>query len=81
MGKKILLPFLTMAVSFLLSFAIGEIAYRFYIFGAGDVFLASFGGEETRNLMRKAYPIELDRRFGWIPSSKHNGKRKSSTRG
>lgn len=25
--------------------------------------------------MRRAYPIQLDRRFGWIPSSKYNGKR------
>lgn len=66
---------LTMALSFLLSFAIGEIGYRFYLFGLGDKFLASFTDEETRNLMRRAYPIQLDRRFGWIPSSKYNGKR------
>jgi hypothetical protein len=75
MAKKIFFPLLTMALSFLLSFVIGEIGYRFYLFGLGDKFLASFTDEETRNLMRRAYPIELDRRFGWIPSSKYNGKR------
>jgi hypothetical protein len=75
MGRKILFSFLMMALSLLLSFAIGEIGFRFYLFGLGDRFLAPFHDEETRNLMRLAYPIQLDRRFGWIPSPKYNGRR------
>jgi hypothetical protein len=73
MGRKILLPFLMLLVSSVVSFAAGELAYRIYLFGVGEKAFTFSIGEKTRNLIRNAYPVELNRRLGWIPSAKYNG--------
>jgi hypothetical protein len=73
MGKKILLPVLLLLVSSALSLAAGELVYRIYLFGVSEKAFTFWTGVRTQNLIRNAYPVELNQRLGWIPSPKYNG--------
>jgi hypothetical protein len=73
--NKYIFPILTLLFTFAIVGPIAELAYRVAKFGFDRTAIFSFLKDDddiTPDLVHQAYPIELDKTYGWIPSQRFN---------